>query len=371
MRIRPLVVKLHRWLALAAMVPLVLLGLTGAVLTFENELDRVLNRALWSVPAGRPRLDWQGVVDRVQARYPRDRVTAVRLPGHESQAAELALASGLLVYCDPHDGAVMGARRRSEIQMARIHQFHTNLLVGRYGSQVMGLAALGLVVLSLSGLVLWWRGKIAAIRLRGSSRRLVYDAHSALGLYGLVFWVVLGATGATMTFEAFAEPALYWLTRSERLETPTLRSVLTKGRPPISVDQALAIAGGALPGAATTLVSLPRQPTGVIVAYMKYPEDRTPAGRSRVQIDRYSGRVLWVTDTRRVPLATWLWNHNRSMHTGDQFGWPSRLSVCLASALLALQTGTGTILWWRGWRVRTRRPEQPIVERDRVGTARC
>jgi uncharacterized iron-regulated membrane protein len=87
---------------------------------------------------------------------------------------------------------------------------------------------------------------------------------------------------------------------------------------------------------------------------MKFPEDRTPAGRSRVVIDPYNGRVLWVQNTRQVPLGTWLWNQNRSLHTGDQFGWPSRLLACLASAMLVVQVYTGFTLWWRGWRLRPR-----------------
>ena len=74
MRIRPAVLKLHRWLALAAMVPLTLLGLTGAVLTFENELDHVLNPTLWSVAAGGQRVDWQTVLDGVRRKYPSDRM---------------------------------------------------------------------------------------------------------------------------------------------------------------------------------------------------------------------------------------------------------------------------------------------------------
>lgn len=348
MQIRPAVLKIHRWLALAAMVPLLLLGLTGAVLTFENELDHALNPTLWSVAPGGQRLEWQAVLDRVRRKYPSDRVVALRLPTQETLSAEVSLASGLLVYCDPHDGAVRGARRRPEILMTRVHQFHTNLLLGAYGSRVMGVSALVLIVLSLTGIVLWWRAKIVAIRLRGPAKRLSFDGHSALGLYGLIFWMILGATGAVMTFEKVAEPVVYWVTRSRPVETPALKATIIAGAKPLSVDAVLGIAQTALPGAQTTLVTLPRQPAGVITAFMKFPEDRTPAGRSRVQIDPYRGRVLWINSTRQVPLGTWLWNQNRSFHTGDQFGWPSRLLVCLASLVLTVQIYTGFTLWWRG-----------------------
>jgi uncharacterized iron-regulated membrane protein len=352
MQIRPAVLKIHRWLALAAMVPLILLGLTGAVLTFENELDHTLNPTLWSVAPGGQRLEWQAVLDGVRRKYPSDRVVALRLPTQETLSAEVSLASGLLVYCDPHDGAVRGARRRPEILMARIHQFHTNLLVGEYGSRVMGISALVLIALSLSGIVLWWRARIVAIRLRGPAKRLCFDAHSALGLYSLIFWMILGATGAIMTFEKVAEPVVYWVTRSRPVETPAFKATRSPGTKPLAVDTVLEIAQTALPGAQTTLVTLPRQSAGVITAFMKFPEDRTPAGRSRVQIDPYSGRVLWINSTRQVPLGTWFWTHYRSFPTGDQCGWPSRLLFCISSVLLAVQIYTGFTLWWRGWQSR-------------------
>src|SRR5262249_49012202 len=102
MTFRLVVLKLHRWLSLAAAVPLVLMGLTGAVLTFENELDRRLNPDLWSVGRGGSRLDWQSIVDRVQEEFPGEPVMGVSLPEDEGLASMLTLASGRLVYCDPH-----------------------------------------------------------------------------------------------------------------------------------------------------------------------------------------------------------------------------------------------------------------------------
>ena len=80
---------------------------------------------------------------------------------------------------------------------------------------------------------------------------------------------------------------------------------------------------------------------------MNYPEDRTPIGRSRVWLDPYTGRALSIWSTREAPLGfkisrMWI----REIHTGDIFGWPTRLFACVMSLVLPILTITGTLIWW-------------------------
>lgn len=80
---------------------------------------------------------------------------------------------------------------------------------------------------------------------------------------------------------------------------------------------------------------------------MKFPEDRTPIGRSRVLVDPYTGNVVSAVSTRTAPLAfkigrLWI----REIHTGDIFGWPTRLLACVMSLILPIMTITGTLIWW-------------------------
>jgi uncharacterized iron-regulated membrane protein len=347
MTVRAIWLRLHRWLALAAAIPLIILGLTGAVITFENELDRMLNPQLSYVVPREPRLAWQTLVDRVSQAYPRERVASLRLPGGDNRSAELSLGSGLLVYADPYDGTILGSRRRQDILTAKIHQFHTNLWLGPRGGLVMGSSALALLVLGGSGLVLWWRSKAMRFTWRSPWPRLHYDSHSALGLYGLGFWLLIGFTGAMMTFEDFAQPAINWLTRSPPLEQPRLKATAPAGAKPVAIDRIIEAAQQILPGASVSFVTLPAKPDAVCTVALKFPEDRTPAGRSRVYVDPYTGQTVWKTSTRDVPLGTWLWFQHRSVHTGDVFGWPTRLLACAASLLVVVQIYSGTWLWWK------------------------
>jgi len=79
---------------------------------------------------------------------------------------------------------------------------------------------------------------------------------------------------------------------------------------------------------------------------LKYPEDRTPAGRSRVYVDQFTGTVIGVESTRTAQFGRRVLNLKRSLHTGDIFGAPTEALYFLVSLGVALQVGTGVLIWW-------------------------
>jgi uncharacterized iron-regulated membrane protein len=131
----------------------------------------------------------------------------------------------------------------------------------------------------------------------------------------------------------------------------------SEGTKALGPDEIAAAARAALPGA--VIDSLSMQSGQPVDLRMKYPEDRTPVGRSRVFLDPYSGKVLSAWSTRTAPLGfkinrMWI----REIHTGDIFGWPTRLLACVMSLVLPIMTITGTLIWWN----RSRKLEAPIEE---------
>jgi len=78
---------------------------------------------------------------------------------------------------------------------------------------------------------------------------------------------------------------------------------------------------------------------------LRYPEDLTPGGRSRVLIDQYSGDVLRAEGSRTAPLGSRVITLNRALHTGDVFGIPSKIVMSLASLAVVAQFLSG-VAWW-------------------------
>jgi uncharacterized iron-regulated membrane protein len=81
--------------------------------------------------------------------------------------------------------------------------------------------------------------------------------------------------------------------------------------------------------------------------YMRFPEDKTPAGRSFTTLDPKTGAVLSVGSSRTAPLLqTALVQWTREFHTGTILGTPTKIvAVCFALGLTVLAV-TGPLIWW-------------------------
>jgi uncharacterized iron-regulated membrane protein len=108
----------------------------------------------------------------------------------------------------------------------------------------------------------------------------------------------------------------------------------------VTPDDAVAEARIAMPGAAPIAVSAPNPKSAYRVA-MRFPEDRTPGGRTRVFVDPYTAAVVLAESSRTTGAGTRVINLNRAIHTGDVFGVPSKIVMSLTSIGAVAQVISG------------------------------
>jgi uncharacterized iron-regulated membrane protein len=165
-RVRELIRQIHLWCGLLLCVPLVLIGLTGSLLVFEDEL-----RTLFAprTHAGEPH-SVDGIIAAARAVAPDGMVptnyaapsapglpATVRLspPGRQSGPGE-----ALRVDVDPV--TLAATSNPSEGFLRQVFYLHSTLLMrNREGRQLVGCFGVAMLVLAVSGLVNWWprRGK--------------------------------------------------------------------------------------------------------------------------------------------------------------------------------------------------------------------
>ncbi|MCU1233402.1 MAG: Propeptide, PepSY amd peptidase [Candidatus Solibacter sp.] len=350
MSVRTAFLKLHLWVGLAAALLVTALAITGTMLVFENEIDRALNPMMKVAPqaGNRPIAE---IVDRVRQQFKRP-VLNVGMNPHPDLAWQLMVPVGkqiTLVYVDPHTAQVTGSRPFRTSFMFYVHQFHTNLLLGKKGELWVGYGNACLMFLLITGVILWWKRKMLTVETSASWRRINFDLHHVSGIYSLVFLFVIVGTGLLMSFPNQMYPMVELFTgdtaKEEPEEKPESTPPAQRGAPSLTPDQALAIAQAQLPGASPTFMTVPLAPKQTYNISFKYPEDGTPGGRSHVELDRYSGAVLWVDNTRKVATGPRFANNVRPLHTGDIYGWPSRIFYALASFSVVIQAITGVIIW--------------------------
>lgn len=132
---------------------------------------------------------------------------------------------------------------------------------------------------------------------------------------------------------------------------------LSPDKPAPDFDAILATAEKAVPDARVTAIFMDRNPVRIL---MKHREDHTPAGRTNVLVDAYTGKVVSVLDWRTASPGfrlVKLWN--RELHTGDIGGLPTRILASLISLSLPVMTITGPLIWWN-----RRRKLVPVTQSD-------
>ena len=353
MRPRTVLFTIHLWLGLGAGAFIALLGITGAIMAFEPEIEHAEHPHLWYVappPGARP-LTLAQIGTTVSQAFPADTITGYQVSTRPSLSYQVGLTKSL-VFVNQYSGAVLGQLRFAQSDLLNvIHQLHTHLLfrgLGNLGAKVETGAALALCCMLLSGLYLWWPLKRIRVSWRGTAvRRSWFDVHNAIGIVALAVLLTLCVSGIVIGFEGTSTRLFYRITGSQPVPRPLSRiSVPSERAVQIGPDSAFAIARAALPGAMPFEADVPARNEAYFVR-ARFPEDRTPGGRSQVIIDSYTGRVLFAQGSRTAPAGARMVIANRAIHTGDIGGIPGKAIVSLASLAAVLQVVTGLLMWLR------------------------
>jgi uncharacterized iron-regulated membrane protein len=353
MSLRKLVLTLHLWAGLLAGAFLLILGLTGSLLVYERAIDHALNRQLVIVKPGGQPLSVGKLFLSLEKAYPGYHVTDMAFSREPDVAYQMYLnpgggTEGFVVMINQYTGQELGNASNANQFMNFVHGLHTHLLLEAHretGKLIVGSASILLLALSCSGPVLWWRRKLFLLNWSAGTKRLNFDLHNALGVFCSLFLFLFAVTGIALTWDETASKVVNRLTHSGPMPSTPELPPPSPGAALFEVDQILAAARAALRDAEIDSFSMhPGEPVDV---RMKFPEDRTPVGRSRVWLDPYTGKVLRVWSTRTASVGfkinrMWI----REIHSGDILGGPTRIMACVPSLLLPLLAVTGILIWW-------------------------
>jgi uncharacterized iron-regulated membrane protein len=201
--------QVHLWTGMAVGVYVVVVGLTGSVLVYSNELYLAATPTPILVAANGPRLTDEALEAAALRAHPGFEVTRLSHPRNPRRAREVKLVRGVAAIdrlFDPYTGDDLGpAGSRRILAVAWLINLHDNLLGGRTGRRINGFGGFCLALLGLTGLVIWWPGvqrwrRSVIVHRRAGWRRFMWDLHSALGIWTLAFVLMFGITGAYLGY---------------------------------------------------------------------------------------------------------------------------------------------------------------------------
>jgi uncharacterized iron-regulated membrane protein len=343
-RLRAALSWLHLWVGLTVGTVFALIGLSGSVLVFHTELLQ------WQHPqlAAQAPMAHGEVLARILEQWTPRGLTAIDLPRTELPSWQAFFDDGSRRYFAPEDGALLLARSEHDDWLLWLHEFHTALLGGDAGHELVGIVgwiALGLLI---AGLYLWWPkwGRMLAhLRMyNGPPVRRWLTWHRGTGVILLPLLLLLTLTGVGMVYHDGARTVLTSLFGGGKPPSPPQRPDHATAP---DWTRVLASARSALPGAQLTRTSSLAKNSGVIGFRARAIGEWHPNGRSLVFIDAARSQVLLRHDATSQPLGARMNEAIYPLHIGAVGGSAYRWATVLGGLLPAFLLVTGFLFWRR------------------------
>jgi uncharacterized iron-regulated membrane protein len=378
MKLRTILFWAHLTAGVVAGSVILNMSVTGALLTFQQTVLRIVERSQRTVVPPGPdarRLDADLLLARVREGVPGAHPMTVTLESDPHVAVAVALGTQGTVFVDPYTGAIRGfGSVRARAFYRTVTSWHRYL--GVEGERrataraITGACNAAFLVLAVTGLYLWWPRRLLARQvkavvlfrrgLRGKARD--FNWHNVIGFWCAPVIVVLTATGMVISY-TWASNLVYTITGSPRPAASGTggaagsRAARQSSENPAgarpSLESVVARAQREVPTWRTLIVRVPPRPEGAITVSVSNRNHWNSFARSTLTVN---GDVRWepyAQASAGQKLRGWM----RFAHTGELGGLAGEAVAGLASAGGAFLVWTGVSLALRraaAWRSRKR-----------------
>ncbi|OYO28137.1 PepSY domain-containing protein [Janthinobacterium sp. PC23-8] len=386
-------VLLHRWFGLALALFLFISGLTGAVISWDHELDAWLNPQLFQAASGKHRAGTKNglqLARQVEANDARLRVnytlTALE-PGHAalmSVEGRLDPASGKpyalgfnQLAVDPVTGKLQGTRQWGEVSLARenllpfLYKLHYTMHIPDARGIELGVWFMGMIgivwfvdcfialYLSFPNLRSW--RKSLAFRWREKGHRLNFDLHRSGGVWVWLLLLILAVTSISMNLPTQVMRPLvakFSTLSPNAFDSRTPQPPEKPVEPLLTREQVVALAKTEATRRGWTL------PAGGVfyssgyglygVGFFEADNDHGDGGLGNAWLyfDGRDGSPAGGVIPGTGSAGDIFLQSQFPLHSGRIIGLPGRILISAMGLMVAMLSATGLIIWLRKRRAR-------------------
>ncbi|MGE8363083.1 PepSY domain-containing protein [Pseudomonas sp.] len=353
--------QLHWFFGISAGLVLSVMGITGALYTFEGEVLRALNGDRWQLEAnGRQMLEPVELVARIEAATD-DRVTGLFVDSRYAMPGTVFLSPapgerrGPRLPFDPYTGTILEAPVGQEFFRVSL-QLHRFLAMGEVGKQITASSTVALIFFCLSGLYLRWPRQAGSWRAwltldwAKKGRGFNWDLHAVAGTWVLLFYLCASLTGLYWSYDWYRDGMTRLLS-----DTPPEQRQEGRGRgreapvgPPPEVDYVAVwrsmqqAVGPQMVGWNLRLPPVAGQ-TGTVFYILDDAEH--VRAFNQFQIDPKTGEVTQHERYAEKSFKAQILASMYALHVGEYFGLPGRILMMAATGALPLFFITGWLLY--------------------------
>lgn len=388
--------QLHLWVGLILLLPLVMMGITGAVLVYAHDIEHLLGQG---DPPVKTAGEWQSAAKLIEAakaansepgripiavRWPIEvgEPAAVRLsrPGMANERPQFRggqqggqqggqatgapaqgrvptqspFAGSLQILIDPVSLQVLETQQAMTGWVRFFHDLHGHIFIpGGVGREIVGWLGVAMLVLGCSGLYLWWpkpgQWKAAfQVRRKAKGLRLNRELHGAVGIWSLVIFMLVNFTGVYLAFPQQISAAVntVWPGRDMRAAMFQARVEPMRGTAPMDVDEAVELARARVPGTRFLNAFLSVRPDQALRVGLIRPGHEEGAPIITVIIDPYRKSVVDVFDPQAMSTGEKIIAWQRALHYGIGLGGVYKFLVFVSGVIIPIFAVTGFLMWW-------------------------
>lgn len=387
---RRLLVTLHRWFGLSAALFLIVAGLTGAIISWDHELDAWLNPHLFRAELDAQPLPPLRLAAALEATDPRLRVRYLPLaiePGHSLQVMvepridpitrqPYGLGFNQLAL-DPATSRILGKREWGKVSLHPenllpfLYKLHYSLHIPDafglpLGTLLMGIIAIVWVFDTL--LALWisfpslasWRQSFA-FRWQAGGHRLTFDLHRSGGVWLFLLVLMLAITSVAMNLrEQVVRPlvaSVSTLTPSPFANRPPAAGG-SQAEPRLGFEDILPLAL-----AEADRRGWSRPPGGIFIAsefgvygvgFFAPGKDHGDGGLGNpwLYFDARDGALVGADIPGQGSAGDLFLQAMFPLHSGRIIGLPGRILISLSGLAIAALSLTGILIWAKKRRAR-------------------
>jgi uncharacterized iron-regulated membrane protein len=350
MWVRRALFQVHLWAGILLAIYAIVISLSGSILVFSNEIRQASLRA---GPFDKDHVaSVQSVMTRTRERFPTQRLTYIGLPHDETPWWTLYLADSRgrqqLAYAEAASAGHPAPQGRLFIDF--VLDLHVYLLAGNTGFVVNCIAGIGLLLLAVTGAVLWWPGvgrwkQGLMVSLRHGWKRINHDLHYAVGIWTLAIVSWWGITAVYFLFPEKLSAVVNVVSPLVGMKEPVVAEPMQNASS-VSIDSIIA---GLPPGERQRLagVTLPEKPGGMLTFYVDRGDPGDFSHRDIITIDGHTGKRLAVWHYgENKSLGDWVLWLMYPLHFGMLWGLGVKIVWALLGLSVAILSVTGLLMYW-------------------------
>lgn len=328
--------KFHFILALVLAVPLTISSITGALLVYGAELQRLVSPAeLWTVEPGERALPLQDILASVSQQRPDFKVWSLSVSEDNALPYRAWLSGGKgAISIDQYTGRILHHFDPDHTVEGWITALHRRWLsegsLSRWVRHAVALTALLLIVELVLGVLLWLVPPRPFSRLalsrKFSLRYNVLRLHQLSGLVTALVLVVIAFTGMSFYWDKPVRKMVEGVF-GEKVLNPT-PPAFTDLKPLSDMGEALRLAREQIPQGRVSRIQPPDREDKPALIVISTDNQTQP---SQVWVGDNPARVLYLFDGRKPGTVSWLWVLRYDIHYGHFAGdWLRPIWVVVA-----------------------------------------